>query len=386
MEPQITTRRRPGIALPLTLMAIVVLGALVVGAFIASTQEYRIGRGVASQERALAAAEQGQASILATWNPTLHARLKTGDTLRRVFLLGMDGTRANVEITKLNTSTYWVVSEGAAGWGSQTGARRRTGLIMRLEIPDIKALGALTARGRTVVKGSVTINGNDSIPAGWGDCPPDLVNKPGIVNKDPLDRDASCATCIYGSPQVADDYRAGDTTTYFNYGITNYAKLTAQATKVYDVGIGPLVLTGINPVALNDECQIGLLQNWGDPARNALVPGPCESYFPIIHSKGPGTLKITTGSGQGALFVDGDLELSGNFTFVGLVIVRGSVKMTGTGNKIVGAVMAAMIEADDSAFLAGNSGVQYSSCAVNTTVASVGRLDVAVKRSWADMY
>lgn len=387
MRPYISKRRRSGLAMVLVITAIVIIGALVAGAFAASTQEYRIGRNAVIAERALEAAEMGQNSILENWSPQLHAKLKTGDTLRRTFNY-LYNTRANVEITKLNSSTYWLVSEGISGRGAENEARRRTGLIMRLEIPDIKALGALTARGKTVVKGSVTVNGYDSIPGGWGDCPPDKYNKPGIVNKDPLDRDASCATCIYGSPAVADDSRAGDTTMYFNYGISNYQKIAAGADRQYNVGTGMVTLTGIAPVtnALTGNCALAVQSNWGDVGRNPLVPGACEDFFPIIHSIGSGTLKLTTGSGQGALFVDGNLELAGGFTFVGLVVVRGSVKMTGTNNKITGAVMAAMIEADDSAFLAGNSGVQYSSCAVNTAMATVGRLDLATKRAWADMF
>lgn len=386
MRSYINRRRRSGIAMVVVLAAIVIIGALVAGAFAASTQEYRIGRNAVIQERALEAAEMGQYSMLENWNPTIHARLKTGDTLRRTFNY-LYNTRASVEMTKLNNTTYWIVSEGISGRNVANEARRRTGLVMRLEIPEIKALGALTARGTTKVSGSVRIDGNDSIPTGWGDCPEDKTNKPGIVNKDPSYRTTSGAVTVFGNPAVADDNRAGDTTTYFNYGNTNYQKMTAAATKVYTVPTGgSYVLNGVGPsLNLALDCAFAVNTNWGDPSR-AIVPGACEDYYPVIWAKGNGTFKVTNGKGQGALFVDGDLEFTGNFQFVGLIIVRGSVKMSGTGNKVTGAVLAAAIEVNDTALLTGNSSIQYSSCAVNTTIAGVGRLELATKRAWADMF
>jgi Tfp pilus assembly protein PilX len=51
--------RRSGFALPVAVFAIVIIGALVAGAFFASTQEFRIGSNTIQQTRALGAAEFG---------------------------------------------------------------------------------------------------------------------------------------------------------------------------------------------------------------------------------------------------------------------------------------------------------------------------------------
>src|SRR5690348_16246186 len=68
--------RRRGFALTVALVAIVIIGALIVGVFFAATQEYRIGRNTVLQARALTAAEYGLNNIVSTgqwsksWNNT----------------------------------------------------------------------------------------------------------------------------------------------------------------------------------------------------------------------------------------------------------------------------------------------------------------------------
>jgi Tfp pilus assembly protein PilX len=54
-----TSKRREGFALAVAMVAIVVIGALIAGAFFTSTQEYRIGRNSLIDQRAFAAAEAG---------------------------------------------------------------------------------------------------------------------------------------------------------------------------------------------------------------------------------------------------------------------------------------------------------------------------------------
>src|SRR5918997_4357800 len=58
---------RAGIALPIALGAIVVVGALVAGVFFAATQEYRVGRNSLSSQRAAQAAEIGLNSVISSW-------------------------------------------------------------------------------------------------------------------------------------------------------------------------------------------------------------------------------------------------------------------------------------------------------------------------------
>ena len=132
--------------------------------------------------------------------------------------------------------------------------------------------------------------------------------------------------------------------------------MAAAATIQYP---GGLLLNGVAPIVAGGTCAASTIPaNWGEP-NHAVPASPCESYFPVIHVAG--NLKLTSGRGQGILLVDGDLEVAGNFSFMGAVIVRGGLKMSGTGNKIVGATMAATVSVDDNVSLSGNTSVLYSS-------------------------
>src|SRR3712207_4352163 len=64
-SPRATPRR--GMALPIALAAIVIIGALIVGVFFASTQEYRVGRNSLSPQRAMHAADVGLSSVVSSW-------------------------------------------------------------------------------------------------------------------------------------------------------------------------------------------------------------------------------------------------------------------------------------------------------------------------------
>src|SRR5690242_10249921 len=54
---QLTSKRREGFALAVAIGAIVVIGALIAGAFFASSQQFRVGRNTLLQTRARTAAE-----------------------------------------------------------------------------------------------------------------------------------------------------------------------------------------------------------------------------------------------------------------------------------------------------------------------------------------
>ena len=74
---------RRGFALLVALAALVIIGGLIVGAFFASTQEFRIGRNTVLQARALTAAEFGLNSALrnGVWQEAWNGRIDTGAVL-----------------------------------------------------------------------------------------------------------------------------------------------------------------------------------------------------------------------------------------------------------------------------------------------------------------
>jgi len=370
-----------GMALMMSLGAIVIIGVLMGGVLFVATQDYRIGGNTVRMTRAAAAAELGLNRVPVTWNLADNNRMRAGDTLKKAFTAPR-GATATVIITRLGGPFFWVVSEGYAGaQGSQASARRRYGTLFRLDLPQMNTLGAITTQGNTTVSGNVSVNGNDAAPAGWANCSGPMQNVAGAAISPTTTATVNGSVSLQGNPSVLTTPAAADSNTYFNYGSSNYQSLAAAATMTYP---GGTLLTGVLPIAVGSVCQASVTPaNWGDPNR-ATPAGACESYFPTIHVLGD--LKVTTGRGQGVLLVDGDFTVAGNFAFTGAVIVRGGLKMSGTGNKITGAVMAASVSVNDDVSLSGNTSLQYSSCALLAALSSSAYPKQAKERGWVDVY
>ena len=373
---------RKGMALGIVLIAISVISIMIVGAYFANIQEYRLGANSLTQARAMSAAEYGHGAIYQGWDRAWNA-YKAGTTFVRPFAPG-DGSVDTARITKLNSLTFLVNSEGRSGSGARGGARRRAGMIVRLQVPQVKILGAITTRGTVAIGGATTINGNDSTVAGWG-CPPGGAPVAGAVvpSLSNLTSGGKCGknyACIQGSPLVSITTAAMDTNTYFYYGGLTWADLVTMADKQASG-----TMTGIGPMVTGGTCKTSDNKNWGDPARNVLTPGACEAYFPIIYA--PGDLAINGNVGQGVLLVGGNLSIQGGFTFYGPVISRGTVKLTGTGNHIYGSVLAAnVVDSTSTSSLLGSSGIQYSSCANNIALQRTALPVKAPQRSWSELF
>jgi cytoskeletal protein CcmA (bactofilin family) len=369
-----------GMALVMALSAIVVIGVLMAGVLFVTTQDYRIGANTVRQTGAAAAAELGLNRIPVDWDLADNTRLQTGATLTKSYI-GPRGAAANVIVTRLPGPFFWAVSEGyAGGLGSQASGRRRYGTLFRLDSPAMNFLGAITTQGTLTVNGNVNVVGNDAAPPGWSGCG-GTQNVAGAAISPTTTYTVNGNVNVMGSPSLLTTSAAGDTNTYFNYGSSSYQSLAAAANLTYP---GGLVFTGVGPIAVGGVCQPSSIPaNWGDPNR-ASPAGACESYFPIIHAKGD--LKATTGRGQGVLLVDGNLTVAGNFEFTGAVIVRGSLNMSGTGNKITGGVMAAQVSVQDNSAIAGNTNLRYSSCAVMSALLANAYPKQAKERAWVDLY
>ena len=376
-----TIKSEKGMALLMALGAIVIIGVLVGGVVFVSTQDYRIGGNTVRQTRAAAAAELGLNHVPQDWNLANNQR-PVGNPLVMSYTAPR-GASARVTITRVSGVSFWVVSEGTAGaLGSQATARRRYGTFFKLDMPNMNFMGAITTQGNTTVNGNVTVNGNDAAPAGWSGCGTPLPNVAGAAISPTTTATINGSVSVTGSPPVLTTPVAGDTNTYFNYGNSTYQSLAATATLTYTGGT--TVLNGVGPLVVGGVCQASLNPpNWGEPT-HASPAGACDSYFPIIHVVGD--LKVTTGRGQGILLVDGDFTVAGNFTFDGAVIARGGLKMTGTGNKISGAVMAASVNVDDNVALGGNTSLLYSSCALISALSAAAYPKQAKERGWVDVY
>ncbi len=385
---------REGIALPTALLAIVLIGALIAGTFFATNQEYRVARTSLSAERALMAAEYGQNMILNDWDPNWNNNLKTGDTIKRVYAAG-GATTDTVIMTRLRFNMFLVASTGRDVRDPSSDARRRTGLLVRLDIPNIPFVGAFNGASSTNVAGNYTGSGTDSIPSGWTDCPPALPARPAVVSVSSANITGSGANCgggtfncLTGTPKIASSADVGDSTKVLD----NWDELVAGADKVFEQALWPTI-DQVKPSYIGAACNTADLKNWGEPIANAPAAS-CETYYPTVHLKsaikgaaGP-TTKLAQGRGQGVLLVDANVWFSGTFTWIGPVIVRGNTTTSGVGNKILGGITSLNQGCTTSPCnsITGTSNVTYSSCTITKMLSLKARPVLAKQRAWSDLY
>ena len=379
---------RKGLALPMAIGSIVLIGMILAGVFFSATQENRVGRNTITQERAFRAAEYGLNNAYASWNNSVMSKLATGAIATIGDKQTSRGFADTVQVTHLNTNTYLLVSTGYAGSGS-TQALHRTSNVIRLNFPAINVLAALTLRGGLKLGGSSFIEGTDTPPPGWTDCGPTGPQQPGIAATSGDSSTISLSgcksfKCVDGNPDVKVTPVAGDSNTYFNYGNgVTWQTLTAAAT--ISLTPGQVSKAPSPSTTGGGGCNTGDNMNWGDPTRNTPA-GACESYFPIVYvSDKTGNTHLTGGGGQGMLLVDGDMQVDGGFEWYGPVIIRGHLTTAGQGGHFNGAVMAADVDLELNSVL-GNALITYSSCAIADAMIGAAIPKKLTQRSWAEMY
>jgi hypothetical protein len=382
------SQKRRGFALATAVGAIALVGALVAGAFVASTTEFRTGRDAIQQTRAFAAAEYGNSALRSNWNQSWNNSMNRGDTLIRTYDAG--SAAAIVRVVRLSDAVFLVTSEASSGTGLASGSRRRVASLLKLSIPNVRVNGALTARGTTKVGGSALMIGRDTLYPGW-DCPAPAAGAgvaglavPAWAN---ITLGGTCANylCVQGTPQAKLGTEMADTSTYFSYGDYQWNNLVAMANKT----MSPGPHTGVGPRYANGACDTGNLLNWGEPNKVTVgPPGACENYYPIIYA--PGDLKINGDRGQGILLVNGSLEVQGGFQFYGLIIVRGELRTAGTGGHFNGTVMAANVAVggvtSSTNSVTGNATFRYSSCALQSALRGSATPVPMRDRAWVELY
>jgi Tfp pilus assembly protein PilX len=120
---------RDGFALPAVLLALLLIAALIAGAFSATTEETRMGVAAARRLTALFAAESAIELTLATLSSSPDDPTGVGETSSRQ-VDGL-GAPAVVYVTRLDSSLYWLVAD-ADGLSPNSGVSRRIGVLARV--------------------------------------------------------------------------------------------------------------------------------------------------------------------------------------------------------------------------------------------------------------
>jgi hypothetical protein len=384
-------------ALAVAIFALVVIGALVAGAFYASTLEQRTGRNSMFAAEAAQAAETGPMAVLANWDAYALNNTQNGWTtpLGTSNMNNRTDLKYTVSATRLNDELFLLTSLGSRvdGAGSEL-ARSSVATLARLSF--VKA----TAKAAVTVTKPITFNGNafqitglDSIPKGWdkdslGNADPDCTKGPdqaGIRSATTTGANNGDLTKIDGAPDViANDPTV--TSDFFNiFGDVTFDELKKNADIVITAST-PQMPTPSLLAAAPFRCNIADWNNWGEPQRTAGWVKACSTYFPIIYSSAS-QLKMSGGArGQGLLLIEGDLEITGNFEFSGLIVAKGGIKINGTGNKITGALLAQDVDISDKNSISGNTTLQFSSCALNKAIQGSAFAEPLAYRSWAQLH
>ena len=374
-----------GMALAVAIFALVVVGAMVAGAFFAGTQEQRVGENQRRVMTSFGIAEAGAQERMIQWTPATQNRVKQYPESSVVIptLPAPGGTGSyngtwyrmgpNIFLIDITGQDGHTAAGAVAGGG---GARQRVGMIARIAPIEFGIRASLTTQGGVAVGGNAEIDGTDQIPTGWASCDP-----PGPAQAGVRDNGGTVGTTgagtVQGNPPVVNDPSI-TSSTFTTFGGSTYAQLAARATIQHPGG-------NINtlPSFLNGQCNTADINNWGDP-HNPL--SACGNYFPIIHVNG--SLQINTEQGQGILLVDGDLTVNGSWDFYGIVIIQGDLKTAGGGTADAhfwGGVMAKNADLSTQN-LNGHATLNFSGCAILAALQAQSMISPMRQRGWAQLF
>jgi hypothetical protein len=378
-----------GIALAVAIFAIVIVGALVAGAFFAGTQEQRVGENVRRGQQAFGVAEGGAFERIRTWPPESMnvKRWFPLDTVPYTRKLASGGSGYyGGSVFKLNANLYLVDVTGSdraseyGGGGGGSGARQRVGMLVRVKPIEFNIRASLTTQGTVRLSGQAEVDGNPHVPPNWTDCG-GIVDtaKAGLRTPDPS-LVTGAQGHAFGNPGVLADPTVTDTT-FNKWGDETFATLAARAT-VKLPGGNYRTQPSFNP---DGSCNKADLLNWGDGI-NRNPPSACASRFPIVYINGSVTLNDV--QGQGILLVNGDLSVQGSYEFFGVTIIKGALKTAGGGSTEAhfwGAVMAQNVDLDTQG-MSGKATLNYSKCAILQSLQNTGMVALMRSRGWVQLF
>jgi hypothetical protein len=122
--------RRRGFVLVAAIVALVIIGLIITGAFFASGQELVVARNELRDQQAFSYAEYAVAKGLESWNASALDSMSAGET-QRLATLSRGLLESEVLVTKLDTALYLVTADGRLRSADAAALRRRVGLLVR---------------------------------------------------------------------------------------------------------------------------------------------------------------------------------------------------------------------------------------------------------------
>src|SRR5881397_3947041 len=207
-----------GMALAIAIVALVVVGALVAGAFFSGTQEQRVAENVRRAQASFGVAEEGVYEIINNWsnNVTTYNEMRyyaapNPDSMNFARRTAANKTGSyNGTLYKMNDQMYLIDmtardTMSLAGRIRGGGTSQRLGLLARIRPLQIATRAAVTSGGSNFLAGSASIDGNDHTPVNWSGCGPLDTPKPGLRMQDDASVQVSGAPKITGNPPILKD-------------------------------------------------------------------------------------------------------------------------------------------------------------------------------------
>ena len=359
------TAGHDGFALPITLLALVVMSVVAVALLYTSVDEQRASRAVRLSVEAFYAAETGANAVQAAWNDTtqsldsLAGALAPGDSLQigggAWQSLG-NGARYRATLTRVDSGgasqrLYMLSVDGRNGSG------RAPLRVMYTPAPGGPlTLGeccdaAVIMRGEARIRQGTGVSGIDTDPTVWdanGDCPDPLENKPGLLMQDTSLLDLDSPGWLNGNPPLDEDPAMSDAT-FDQFGDLDWAGVkTLAGHTIGEPGENESYSWGGDPADEDDEygprynmdgsCDTSHPLNFGSDDPNS----SCYNYFPVILVQGDVDMEDFGGYAQGVFILDlvggigSELDLEG-VLFHGLIIGLGCVEVQ-YGSQFMGAI------------------------------------------------
>ena len=370
---------RGGFALPAAIFSLVLVSALVAGALFVATEELRAGRGDGADQRALAAAEWALDRAILTWDSRRNVTQRVGRTDTVMAAYAMPNDSLVVIATRVQRHAVWMTATATRGGdGRGIPARHTIAASLRLVDTPFPVSAALTSGGAVLVDGGIVDGRAASLRGDSAATCTDSASAAGVRVPD-VSR-VTCPSCstspgsgVFGLPPI--DSSAVADSVFASVLDATVASLVRRA--AIDLPGGMMTP---RPTVVNGSCDLTDPFNWGDPGG----PSPCADWLPVIHVRG--SVILAAGAvGQGILVVDGSVRVEGAARFVGVVVARDEITVSGPGAEIAGAVFAAPASGGAMSRITDGGSIRFEPCAVQRASMIAARLVRTRERWWVEL-